>query len=177
MTSSSAPGRARPHHFVRYTVMALIAVALACAGYFAFGGQQSAPNATFTLLSGQKVSTSELKGKVYMVNFWATSCDTCIKEMPQMVETYNRFKDRGLEFVAVAMSYDTPAYVNNYATTRQLPFKVAMDDGSAASQFGNVQLTPTTFVIDKNGKILKRYVGAPQFTELDQLLDKALKAA
>ena len=83
----------------------------------------------------------------------------------------------GLEFVAVAMSYDAPMYVTNYTQTRNLPFKVAMDDGSVAKQFGNVQLTPTTFVIDRNGKILKRYVGEPTFAELDALLDKALNAA
>jgi peroxiredoxin len=94
-----------------------------------------------------------------------------------MINTYNRFKGRGLEFVAVAMNYDAPMYVNNYAQTRNLPFKVAMDDGSAAKQFGNVQLTPTTFVVDRNGKILKRYVGEPTFAELDALLDKALNAA
>lgn len=157
-----------------FIAAAVVVVALAVGGYFAFGTQKSVPEATFTLLSGQKLSTSDLKGKVYLVNFWATSCDTCVKEMPQMINTYNRFKDKGLEFVAVAMQYDPPMYVTNYAQTRQLPFKVAMDDGSAAKQFGNVQLTPTTFVIDKNGHILKRYVGEPQFAELDKLLEKAL---
>ncbi|KIG02349.1 TlpA disulfide reductase family protein [Caballeronia concitans] len=163
---------------LRYIVTALIAGVIACTGYFAFGGQQRVPDATFTLLSGQKVSTSgDLKGKVYLVNFWATSCETCMKEMPDMINTYNKFKGRGLEFVAVAMNYDAPMYVANYAQTRNLPFKVAMDDGSAAKQFGNVQLTPTTFVVDKNGKILKRYVGEPTFAELDALLDKALGSA
>ncbi len=176
---SSAPSptgrRAGP---LRYVALAVVAVAIAVAGYFAFAGKSSAPDATFTLLSGQKVSTtSDLKGKVYLVNFWATSCATCMQEMPQMVETYNRFKSQGLEFVAVAMNYDPPMYVANYAQTRQLPFKVALDDGSVAKQYGNVQLTPTTFVIDKNGKILKRYVGTPQFAELDQLLQKALNTA
>ncbi|CAN7518798.1 TlpA family protein disulfide reductase [Trinickia sp. LjRoot230] len=160
----------------RYIALALAAAALAVAGYFTFGTSQRVPDATFTLLSGQKLSTTDLKGKVYLVNFWATSCTTCVKEMPQMVNTYNRFKGQGLEFVAVAMNYDAPMYVANYAQTRQLPFKVAMDDGSAAKEFGNVQLTPTTFVIDKNGTILKRYVGEPQFAELDQLLQKALGA-
>jgi peroxiredoxin len=159
---------------VRLIVAAVVVVALAVVGYFAFNGQQRAPDATFTLLSGQKVSTADLKGKVYLVNFWATNCDTCMQEMPSMVDTYNRFKDKGLEFVAVAMNYDAPMYVTNYTQTRKLPFKVAMDDGSAAKQFGNVQLTPTTFVIDRNGKILKRYVGEPQFAELDKLLEKAL---
>jgi peroxiredoxin len=90
------------------------------------------------------------------------------------VHTYNEFKDQGLEFVAVAMSYNAPMYVANYSQTRQLPFKVALDDGSAAKQFGDIQLTPTTFVVDRDGHILKRYVGEPQFSELDDLLKKAL---
>lgn len=159
----------------RYIVAAVVVAAIAVAGFFAFNGKSTVPDATFTLLSGQKVSTAgDLKGKVYLVNFWATSCATCMQEMPQMVDTYNRFKGQGLEFVAVAMNYDPPMYVANYAQTRQLPFKVALDDGSVAKQFGNVQLTPTTFVVDKDGKILKRYVGAPQFAELDALLKKAL---
>lgn len=172
-TPTSPARRASP---LRYVALALAASAIAIAGYFAFGTAQHAPDATFTLLSGQKVSTADLKGKVYLVNFWATSCTTCMHEMPQMVDTYNRFKGRGLEFVAVAMNYDAPMYVANYAQTRQLPFKVALDDGTAAKEFGNVQLTPTTFVVDKNGTILKRYVGEPQFAELDKLLQKALGA-
>jgi peroxiredoxin len=178
MSKNSQVSSARGKNSLRSVVMAIVAGVIACTGYFAFGGQQRVPDATFTLLSGQKISTStDLKGKVYLINFWATSCETCMKEMPEMINTYNRFKGRGLEFVAVAMNYDAPMYVNNYAQTRNLPFKVAMDDGSAAKQFGNVQLTPTTFVVDKNGKILKRYVGEPTFAELDALLDKALNAA
>jgi peroxiredoxin len=156
--------------------LALLAVALivAALAWFAFGAAKHAPTASFTLLSGQKISTDQLKGRVYIVNFWATDCDTCIKEMPQMVQTYNQFKDQGLEMVAVAMSYNAPMYVANYAQTRQLPFKVALDDGSAAKQYGDVQLTPTTFVVDRSGHILKRYVGEPQFAELDALLKQAL---
>lgn len=94
-----------------------------------------------------------------------------------MVETYNKYKDRGLDFVAVAMSYDPPNYVLNYAQTRQLPFTVALDSqGEVAKSFGDVQLTPTTFVIDKEGRIIKRYVGEPDFAALHQLLEKALAA-
>ena len=154
--------------------VAIIAV-VAVAAYFTFAGQKRAPEATFTLLSGQKLDTDQLKGKVYLVNFWATSCTTCMKEMPTMVQTYEKYKGRGLEFVAVAMSYDPPMYVVNYAQSRQLPFKVAMDsDGSVAKQYGNVQLTPTTFVVDRNGKVLKQYVGEPEYAELDKLIEKAL---
>jgi peroxiredoxin len=174
---TSAPPAASSRKLLRAVATALVVLAIAVGGYVAFfGAPKQVPDATFTLLSGQKLTTANLKGKVYMVNFWATSCTTCMHEMPQMVQTYNRFKGQGLEFVAVAMQYDAPMYVSNYAQTRKLPFIVAMDDGSAAKQFGNVQLTPTTFVIDKNGHILKRYVGEPEFAELDKLLQKALAA-
>jgi len=166
----SVPRRFAPIHLVGI----IVAFAIAVAAWFAFGSSKQVPDATFTLLSGQKVSTAQLKGKVYLVNFWATDCDTCIKEMPQMVQTYNQFKDQGLEFVAVAMNYDAPMYVVNYSQTRHLPFMVALDDGSAAKDFGNVQLTPTTFLVDRDGHILKRYVGEPQFSELAALLKDAL---
>jgi peroxiredoxin len=152
-----------------------VLLALAGVGFAAFQQQPQAPDVTFISLTGQKISSQSLRGKVVMVNFWATSCATCVKEMPQMVETYQKFKDQGLEFVAVAMSYDRPDYVLNYAATRQLPFKVALDSGGdLAKQFGDVAMTPTTFVIGKDGKILKRYLGEPDFASLHALLQKSL---
>ncbi len=120
----------------RRWLLPVAVLVLAIAGWFgwrAFSPSQHVPAATFTLLDGQKLSTQDLKGKVYLVNFWATSCATCVKEMPNMIQAYNKYKGEGLEYVAVAMSYDAPMYVMNFSQTRQLPFKVAMDaDGSAA---------------------------------------------
>ncbi|MBU6494380.1 TlpA disulfide reductase family protein [Pandoraea sp.] len=154
---------------------AAVAVIIAMTAYLAFTGRKPAPDVTFTLLSGQKIDSAQLKGKVYLVNFWATSCTTCMQEMPSMVQTYDKYKGRGLKFIAVAMNYDSPTYVANYSQSRQLPFMVAMDsDGSVARKFGDVQLTPTTFVIGKDGKILKQYVGPPSYAELDKLLNRAL---
>jgi peroxiredoxin len=156
---------------------AAILVAIAAVAYFSLTGKEAAPPVTFTSLTGEKVSMEQLRGKVVMVNFWATSCTTCVHEMPQMVDTYNKYKDKGLDFVAVAMSYDPPNYVLNFAETRKLPFKVSLDpQGELAKSFGDVKLTPTTYVIDKQGNIIKRYVGEPKFTELHGLLEKALAA-
>ena len=134
-----------------------------------------APRVSFVSIKGEKISPQSLRGKVVMVNFWATSCTTCVAEMPQMVDTYNKFKGQGLEFVAVAMSYDPANYVINYAETRKLPFKVALDtDGSAAKAYGDVAMTPTTFVIDKDGKILKRYLGQARFRRAAQAAGEVL---
>ncbi len=97
-------------------------------------------------------------------------------EMPQMIQTYNQFKGKGLEFIAVAMSYDRPDYVLNYAQSRQLPFTVALDlDNAAAHAFGGIQATPTTFLIGKNGAIIKRFVGEPDFDVLHRLLEKTIR--
>lgn len=156
---------------------ALVVLGIAASAYFSLSGTASAPDVNFTSLEGETVSMQSLRGKVVVVNFWATSCTTCIKEMPAMVQTYNKYREKGLEFVAVAMSYDPPNYVLNYAKTRNLPFKVALDtQGNIAKSFDDVKLTPTTYVVDRNGKIIKRYVGEPDFAAMHQLLEKALAA-
>ena len=161
--------------WIKPALIGAAVVALALGGYAWLGRATPAPDVTFINLKGEKISAHSLRGKVVMVNFWATSCVTCIKEMPQMVETYNKFKGQGLDFVAVAMQYDAPNYVVNYAETRALPFTVAMDtSGAIAKAFGDVTLTPTTFLIDKQGNIIKRYVGEPDFAALHVLLQKAL---
>ncbi len=152
----------------------ILAAALACAALLS-GCNDEAPASTFVLLDGSSKTTADLKGKVTLVNFWATSCVTCVAEMPKVIATYDKYKDKGYDTLAVAMSYDPPSYVVNYAQTRKLPFKVAIDNtGKVAKAWGDVQLTPTTFVVNKRGEIVKRYVGEPNFVELHQLIEKLL---
>jgi peroxiredoxin len=170
------PNASKSGLMIKLAALAVVA-AIAAFTYFKVNAGNAAPDVTFTKLDGQQVNLKDLRGKVVMVNFWATSCTTCVGEMPQMIDTYNKFKDRGLDFVAVAMSYDPPNYVLNYTETRKLPFKVALDpQDTLAKAFGDVKLTPTTFVIDKRGNIIKRYVGAPDFAQLHTLLEQALAA-
>ena len=150
------------------------ATALALAGT-GCSSSEPAPPSTFVLLDGSKSTTADLKGKVTLVNFWATTCVSCVKEMPQLAATYDKFKSRGFETVAVAMSYDPPSYVVSFAQSRQLPFKVAIDNtGELARAWGDIKVTPTTFIVNKNGQIVKRYIGEPDFDALHQLLDKLL---
>lgn len=138
-------------------------------------GAQAAPESTFVLLDGSQKTTADLKGKVTLVNFWATSCVSCVAEMPKLIATHNKYQAQGYDTLAVAMSYDQPAYVVNFAKTRQLPFKVAIDNtGAAAKAWGDVQLTPTTFLVNKRGQIVKQFVGEPDFTALHQLIEKLL---
>ena len=155
---------------------AAVAIALAVGvGVYLSTGVSAAPASTFVLLDGSKKSTDDLKGKVTLVNFWATSCVTCVAEMPKVIATYDKYQARGYDTLAVAMSYDPPAFVARYAETRGLPFGVAIDNtGTVAQAFGPVQMTPTTFLINKRGEIVKRYVGEPDFAALHGLIEQLL---
>jgi peroxiredoxin len=155
------------------------AIVLVIGAYVFVGtGVTAAPASTFVLLNGSKIETASFKGKVTLVNFWATSCTTCVAEMPKMIATYEKYNAKGFDTVAVAMSYDPPAYVVNYAETRKLPFKVAIDNtGAVAKAWDEVKLTPTTYIVNKQGQIVKRYVGEPNFAELHVLIEKLLAAS
>ena len=149
-------------------IVGALATALTLAGC----GQERAPASSFVLLDGSSLRTEQLQGKVTLVNFWATSCTTCVAEMPELIATHQKYKDRGYDTLAVAMSYDPPAYVVNFAQSRQLPFKVAIDNtGANAKAWGDVKLTPTTYLVNKRGEIVKRYVGTPDFAELHRLIE------
>ena len=152
-----------------FWIAALLAMVVATTGC----GQERAPASSFVLLDGSTLRTEQLQGKVTLVNFWATSCTTCVAEMPQLMATHQKYKDRGYETLAVAMSYDPPSYVVNFAQTRQLPFKVAIDNtGANARAWGDVKLTPTSYLLNRRGEIVKSYVGAPDFDELHRLIEK-----
>ena len=140
--------------------------------------KEMAPAATFKTLQGEQITTASLRGKVVMVNFWATSCGSCVAEMPKIAATYKAFHARGFDTVAVAMYYDPPSAVVHFTQTRGLPFQVAIDNtGQVARQWGDVAVTPTSFLVDQRGLIIKRYVGEPDFAELNRIIERLLPGA
>jgi len=157
-------------------IVAVAAVAIAAGAVVAALTRGApAPDVRFVTLSGQTFATADLRGKVVLVNFWATSCVACVEEMPQMIEAWKKFSPRGYEMIAVAMSYDHPNLVADFAHKRALPFQVALDgDGAVARGFGNVNVTPTTFLIDRRGRIVRRYLGEPDWREFHALIERVL---
>lgn len=134
-----------------------------------------APKSEFLLTTGEKLHSDDYQGKVVLVNFWATTCTTCVAEMPEIVKTYEKYKNQGYQTIAVAMQYDKPEWVLNFAQTRNLPFHVALDyTGENAQNWGSIRLTPTTFLVNKKGEIVKTYVGKPDFEKLHALIEELL---
>jgi len=163
---------------VRLAGLLIVAAAIVTAAYLSFFDAPAAPQVQFKTLTGESISTNDLRGKVVLVEFWATSCVTCVEGMPKIVETYNKYRPQGFETIAVAMDYDPPNHVLNFAQKNALPFKVALDiNGEIARSFGDIRLTPTSFLIDRRGRIVKQYLGAPRMQEFHALLEKKLKEA
>jgi peroxiredoxin len=96
--------------------------------------------------------------------------------MPKIVSTYEKYKAQGYGTLGVAMQYDPPSYVVNFVATRKVPYDIAIDNtGAVAKSWGDVQLTPTSYLVNKRGEIVKRYVGEPDFAELHLLIESLLK--
>ena len=159
-------------------IAAFAALAIAAGAAFAVFRGESAPEVQFVTLSGDRVTTSGLRGRVVLVNFWATSCAICVAEMPMLAATHRRFAPRGFETVAVAMRHDHPNAVAEFASRSALPFRVALDlSGEAERGFGGIVGTPTTFLLDRRGRIVRRWLGRPDETELHALIERTLGEA
>jgi peroxiredoxin len=159
----------------RKLLIPLVLLALVGALVFFVSDKNQAPDVKFTTLSGQEINMQDLRGKIVLVNFWATTCPGCIQEMPELIDTYNRYRERGFEVVAVAMAYDPPSQVANYTRKNNLPFPVALDlQGDIAAAFNEVKLTPTSYVVDQQGRIVRNVVGVLDFKALHSMLDEQL---
>jgi thiol-disulfide isomerase/thioredoxin len=125
---------------------------------------------------GETQKLSELKGKVVFLNFWATWCGPCRAEMPSMEAIYNRYKEKGLEILAVNCQERQPE-VLAYKEDNNFSFPILLDgDGKVSGAYG-IQAIPTTFLLDREGRIILRLVGSinwdtPKFhTAMELLLD------
>lgn len=140
-----------------------------------FSSSTKAPEFSFKSLNGDSYSSESLKGRVTLVKFWSTDCTTCVAQMPDNIQYYNQYHDQGFDLIAVAMKHDPLDYVRNFTQSRQLPFTVVSDhDGAIAHAFGDVRMTPTVFLIDKKGRVVKRYLGNYDQAAFKQTLEKAL---
>ena len=158
-----------------YVIGVLLAFFVGGGIIYALTSNVKAPALTLTTLTGEKINLAQLKGKVVLVNFWATTCPACAHEMPALAQTYTAYKNKGFVMVAVAMPDDPPNYVLSYSQSHQLPFPVALDVmGEAMRAFGDVRATPTSFLIGKDGIIVDQRIGELDFKRLDTYLKKEL---
>lgn len=143
--------------------------------FLSLTANKKVPEIRVTSITGEAFQLYQVKNNFTIINFWATDCPGCIKEMPGLAATYNQFRGQGLEIIAVSMSYDPPNHVLNFTQKNKIPFPVVLDiDGQIAQSFEKIRLTPTSILIDKNGKIIDKVIGELDFNKLNALLKKHL---
>lgn len=126
--------------------------------------------------TAQMMDERNFIGKITLLNFWYPSCPGCVKEMPMLIDLHNKYANNAnFQTIAISLNLNSESEVKAYIQQYKLPFAVAYDKDKKAQTAYNVTLAPMTFVIDKQGKIVKQYLGEPDWNELQTLLDKALK--
>ena len=118
------------------------------------------PDLTLHTIDGREVNPQSQKGAPLLVTFWATSCQSCLVEMPHLIELYHELRPAGLEMLAISMAYDPPSRVVALAERNNIPYPVALDiDGRAARAFGDIRLTPASLLFGPDGALIRRHTG------------------
>ncbi|MBI3333218.1 MAG: TlpA family protein disulfide reductase [Candidatus Omnitrophica bacterium] len=120
--------------------------------------RKPAPDFQLAGLNGKPLSLSALKGKVVLLDFWATWCPPCRAEIPHFKELYAAYKGKGLEMVGLAVS-DKAETVKEFVRSNGVPYPIAVSSAQAEQAYGGIRGIPTTFLIDKQGRIAEKYVG------------------
>ncbi|MGE5027852.1 MAG: TlpA family protein disulfide reductase [Betaproteobacteria bacterium] len=134
----------------------------------------AAPQMQATLLDGRPFRLEQLRGKVVLVNFWATWCPYCRHEMPAMERFYRDYRGRGFEILALSQD-DAPDAVRQFLAREGYHFPAAMAEAGQAAALGGVSRLPTSFIIDKQGRVRYKISGQLHYARLEGLVGPLLE--
>lgn len=135
----------------------------------AFGQtKQKAPNFSLLTAAGDTVELARLKGKVVLVNFWATWCAPCRAEIPGFLEVYKKHKAKGFEIVGISLDRKGFEVVTPFVKKLDITYLNVVDNGKLAEAYGGVAAIPTSFIVDKKGFIVDKHVGVLKKDDLEK---------
>ena len=178
--------RARTRIRPRFEMLAWIALAVflgyriwpqVAAAFGVASANAAAPSFALATLDGDTITSEQLRGKVVLVNFWATWCPPCRVEMPGFQAVYQEKRDRGFVVLGISTDAGGSDRVRTFLRDRQITYPVAMATPSVVRDFGGANVLPTSFLIDRQGRIRNEVKGAFASFALGQAVDRLLDEA
>jgi len=146
--------------YARLALLCVMLLSVGCSGSTAqetTSAGTAAPNFTLEDINGMPVSLSDFKGNVIIVDFFATWCPPCRQEIPDFIELSRAYGTQG--FTMIGISLEGPETTRKFSKELDIAYPVLIDDDRVSNAYGPIRAIPTTFVIDRNGNIVKQYVG------------------
>jgi len=135
----------------------------------------NAPDFTLPKLDGNSLTLSDFKGKVIILNFWATWCPPCRREIPDFVELYENYKDKGLLIIGVNLDGGDRSSVKQFSEKYKINYPVVLGNVNVTEDYGGIRAIPTTFIIDREGDIREKYIGYQPGTTFEDQAKRLLE--
>jgi peroxiredoxin len=156
-------------------IAAVLVIFLSFGVLTAANAQKKAPNFSLKTGDGKSYELYQNKGKVVVLNFWATWCGPCREEIPDFIEVYKKYKDQGVEIVGVSLDKGGWEKVNPFVKQNNINYPIVLGNQAVASTFGKIQFIPTTFIIDPSGNIVDEHTGVMTKAMLEAKIKPYLK--
>ncbi|MDD5634003.1 MAG: TlpA disulfide reductase family protein [Candidatus Omnitrophica bacterium] len=137
-------------------------------------GKISAPDFTLDDLYGQEFKLSYTKGKVVIIDFWATWCPPCKMEIPHLNSLYKQYAKSGLEVIGIALDDGGAGVVRPFAEENKIEYTILMGDRKVEAAYGGIRGIPTIFIIDREGRIVEKFVGYRERNVLENVIKKLI---
>jgi peroxiredoxin len=124
-----------------------------------FGPGKKAPEFSLKDVNGLERKLSDFKNKVMIIDFWATWCPPCREEIPHFIDLYNQYKGQGLEIIGIALDQNGERIVREFIAKNKINYTVLLGDNEVSDLYGGIDAIPTTFILDRDGNIKKKYIG------------------
>ncbi|MDP9053950.1 MAG: TlpA family protein disulfide reductase [Acidobacteriota bacterium] len=138
--------------------------------------RKHAPDFALMDANGKLVHLADYRGKVVLLDFWATWCGPCQEEIPWFTEFQRKYKDRGFEVLGVSMDDNGWKAINPFVAKKKINYRVVLGDDKTGDQYGGIEALPTTFVIDRGGRIASVHVGLANRKDFEDAIEKLLEA-